>query len=74
MSETKVIEKEKTQQYLTKNVTIPFGIIAFTNLLSFLHIVPVFPQLLLNSSCCVFIGCVLGSKLAKKPSGELAKA
>jgi hypothetical protein len=52
---------------------IPFGIIAATNLVSFFHVLPVFVQLLLNSTCCVFIGCVLGSKLAKKDSGELAK-
>lgn len=62
-------QQSKAEVYLTKSITIPFGIIAFTNLLSFLHIVPVFLQLLLNSSCCVYVGCVLGSKLAKKASG-----
>ena len=56
-----------------KNVQIPFAILAVVNLLGFTHILPVFIQLLLNSVCCVYIGCVLGSKMSKKPTGDFGK-
>lgn len=59
----------RPKEYLTKNIVIPFAIIALTNIISAFHIVPVSLQLLLNSTCCVYTGCVLGSKLSRKSSG-----
>ncbi len=61
--------KPITQNYLLKNTQIPFIMLATVNLLGFTHLLPVFIQLLFNSTLCVYLGCVLGSKITKKASG-----
>lgn len=59
---------------LTHNISIPFGIVFVVNMLGWLHILPIFIQLLLNSASCVFIGCVLSTKLRINSLGVLENA
>ena len=44
-------------------------VILGANLLGALHLIPVFPQLLLNSSAVVYLGCIAGTQIAKTDKG-----
>ena len=42
-----------------------------TNIAAAMLILPTFPQLLLNTCCLVYIGCILSSRLPKNQKGHL---
>jgi hypothetical protein len=50
---------------LIRDVYVPAGLILAANIGGFLHILPVFVQLLINSSAVVYIGCIMSCKLRK---------
>lgn len=54
-----------------RSVRVPAIVILLTNLLAWFHLLPVFIQLLLNSSSCVYIGCILSTKITKDKEGAL---
>jgi hypothetical protein len=58
----------------TVNVSVAFMLLAIMNVLPLVIGIPVFIQLLVSSSCCVYIGCSFASKVAEHPSGEVIKA
>lgn len=62
----------KTSVVYTRDWKLPAIFILVSNLLGFLHLLPVFPQLLINSSCCVYIGVILSAKLRRSETGLVA--
>jgi hypothetical protein len=58
----------------TGNVIVAFLLLIIMNVLPLMVSIPVFIQLLVSSSCCVYIGCSFASKVAEHPSGEVIKA
>jgi minor histocompatibility antigen H13 len=58
----------------SRGVSACFGLLGLMNLLPLAVPIPVFVQLLVSSSCCVYIGCGFASKVAEHPSGEVIKA
>ena len=55
----------ESQNHFIRSWVPPFVLIILSNLLGYLHLLPVFPQLLINSSACVYIGVILSSKLRR---------
>jgi hypothetical protein len=64
---------DTNKQFLIRTLYVPFALLAISNILGWMHLLPVFVQLLLSSCSCVYIGCILSSKLQRKPSGEFGK-
>ena len=58
-------------QYI-RPLYIPLTVILISNILGALHILPVFPQLLLNSSAVVFLGCIAGTQVLATTKGYKA--
>jgi hypothetical protein len=56
-----------------KGVKIAFALLGLSHLIPEFINVPVFPQLLISSSACVYIGCQFASKVKKSSSGEIEK-
>lgn len=54
-----------TKTIFIRNRTIASVLILLANLGGFLHLLPVFPQLLINSSCCVYLGTIMSTKLKR---------
>ena len=45
-------------------------LILLANIAGWLHVLPVFVQLVINSSCCVYLGTIMSSKIFKSKNGE----
>ena len=50
---------------------IPFGLILVANVCGYLHVLPVFLQLLVNSCSVVYLGTILSQKIGKSKNGEM---
>ena len=73
MSSTKseVESTEKSKAIFVRNRTIASALILIANFLGFLHLIPVFPQLLINSCCCVYLGTIMSTKLKRSKDNTL---
>lgn len=65
---------EKTTQNIDsftrpKGVKMAFAIMGLSHLAPFFVDLPVFPQLLISSSACVYIGCQFASKVRRSDTG-----
>lgn len=66
----KTQNNEATDYYTRPSgVKAAFAILALSHLIPFFVDIPVFPQLLISSSACVYIGCQFASKIRKSGSG-----
>ena len=54
-----------------RNLTIAYGLILAANIGGALLVLPIFLQLLINSCACVYIGCLLSTRLAKNEKGTV---
>jgi minor histocompatibility antigen H13 len=54
-----------------RNLTIAYGLILAANIGGALLVLPIFLQLLINSCACVYIGCLLSTRLAKNEKGAV---
>jgi minor histocompatibility antigen H13 len=54
-----------------RNLTIAYVLILAANVGGALLVLPIFWQLLINSCSCVYIGCMLSTRLAKNDKGEV---
>ena len=49
-----------------RSIEIPAIVILLANILGAFHLLPVFVQLLLNSSAVVYMGCIASAQIKKK--------
>lgn len=54
-----------------RNLTIAYVLILAANVGGALLVLPIFWQLLINSCACVYIGCLLSTRLAKDEKGQV---
>lgn len=54
-----------------RNLILAYAVLLGTNIAGGLLIMPVFLQLLLNTCACVYIGCLLSTRLAKDKDGQI---
>lgn len=59
------------KHYYLGNHTLPLMLLVVTNILGGLHVLPIFVQLLISSSTCVYLGCILSGRLSKAKDGQL---
>ncbi len=55
-----------TEPQYVRKLYLPGAVIAVTNILGALHILPVFVQLLLNSCAVVYVGCISSTQVLLK--------
>lgn len=74
MATTNTKTKDVTEQYTRpKGVAISFALLGLSHLIPEIVNVPVFPQLLISSSACVYIGCQFASKIRRTSDGSIDK-
>jgi len=61
---TNLVDK-KVPSIFVRDRVIASVLILVANIGGFLHLIPVFPQLLVNSCCCVYLGVILSAKLKR---------
>lgn len=54
-----------------RNLMLAYIVLLGTNIAGGLLVMPVFLQLLLNTCSCVYIGCLLSTRLAKDKEGRV---
>lgn len=72
---TTTTAKQSTDYYTRPNgVKLAFALLGLSHIIPSVTNIPVFPQLLVSSCACVYIGCQFASKVRKSETGEIAKA
>jgi len=56
---------------IIRPIIFPAVLLVLTNVLGGLLVMPISLQLLFNTCCCVYIGCIISTRLAKNPNGTL---
>lgn len=54
-----------------RSLVLAYVVLIGTNIAGGLLVMPIFLQLLLNTCACVYIGCLLSTRLSKDSSGRL---
>ncbi len=65
------LELKKSPPIFLQDRLLASLLILVTNILGFFHLLPVFPQLLINSTCCVYLGTIMSTKLKHQKDGTL---
>lgn len=59
------------KHYYLGTQVLPLILLVITNILGGLHLLPIFIQLLISSSTCVYLGCILSGRLSKAKDGKI---
>lgn len=54
-----------------RSLVLAYAVLLGTNIAGGLLVMPVFLQLLLNTCACVYIGCLLSTRLTKDSTGRI---